>query len=96
MLELLSPALEVGSRLRMTFDARWKMEVDDTDPTISYDGAVMELSADDGGSWTDVGSDAKVGTGTSTAARSSTRAATCSAAARPSCPTTPAGRTPIA
>ena len=62
MLELVSPALDVGSRLRMTFDARWKMEVDSTNPTISYDGAVMELSNDDGGSWTDVGSDAKVGT----------------------------------
>ena len=63
MLELVSPPLDVGSRLRMTFDARWNMEVDDTDPTVSYDGAVMELSADDGGTWTDIGENATVGTG---------------------------------
>jgi hypothetical protein len=51
-----SPPLQVSASapFGFTFRARYGMEVDGNDGTF-YDGAVLELSNDDGASWTDLG-----------------------------------------
>ncbi len=62
---LISPALNVGSGdFTITFRHRFDFE---TDPNTgdAYDGAVIEVSSDDGASWSDVGAKATPGyTGT--------------------------------
>lgn len=60
---LISPALNVGAGdLTVTFKHRWDFEADDTE---NYDGAVIEISEDDGMNWVDVGAMASPGyTGT--------------------------------
>jgi large repetitive protein len=51
---LVSPALTVGiaSNFAMTFSHRWDFEADANE---NYDGGVIELSTDNGATWTDIG-----------------------------------------
>ncbi len=51
---LVSPSLDVGSTqdLVVTFKHRWDFEFDAQE---NYDGGVLEISTDDGRTWTDVG-----------------------------------------
>lgn len=58
---LSSPPLEVGpGPLTMTFLHRYELE---RDTTAAYDGAVLELSTDDGATWQDIGGFASPGYG---------------------------------
>lgn len=64
LLHLTSPALQVGpTALTVHAKARWSFEVDSQDPTVSYDGAVVEVSTDNGATWKDVGAQATPGYG---------------------------------
>ena len=56
---LVSPPLQVGSGpLSFTFNHRYAFE---SSGTTYYDGAVLELSADNGQTWTDIGASASPG-----------------------------------
>ena len=62
LLLLISPPLQVGSGHAVAyFRARWSLEVDADDPTVSYDGATIEVSTDNGDTWVDVGRNGTVG-----------------------------------
>jgi Synergist-CTERM protein sorting domain-containing protein len=64
LLYLTSPALQVtGGDFRVSLQARWSLETDASDPNnvVYYDGAVVEVSADNGTTWTDVGASATPG-----------------------------------
>lgn len=54
---LVSPPLQVGAagNFGFSFSHRFDFEVDPRQSTIYYDGGVLELSADNGATWTDVG-----------------------------------------
>jgi hypothetical protein len=55
---VMSPRLVVGSGpFGFTFSNRWSFEFQ-ASPVIAYDGAVLELSTDDGASWVDIGASA--------------------------------------
>ncbi|MGV3624048.1 MAG: myxosortase-dependent M36 family metallopeptidase [Archangium sp.] len=58
-ISMVSPALVVGTGpFSFTFTHRYDFEIDDG---TAYDGAVLELSTDDGATWTDIGAQATPG-----------------------------------
>lgn len=60
---VMSPRLVVGSGpFGFTFSNRWSFEYQ-ASPAVAYDGAVLELSTDDGASWVDIGASATPGYG---------------------------------
>lgn len=65
-LRLESPPLAVGpGAFSFTFSNRWSFEFDPTGAGTAFDGAVLELSTDNGTTWTDIGASATPGyTGT--------------------------------
>jgi hypothetical protein len=54
--QLVSPALQISPTddFTLAYRSRWQFEKDPVDGTL-YDGAVLELSDDDGATWKDVG-----------------------------------------
>ncbi len=58
-LSLVSPPLQVGvGAFSFTYSNRWDFEVTSN---VAYDGAVLELSTDDGATWLDIGAAASPG-----------------------------------
>ena len=65
-LRMQSPPLQVGTGpFSFTFSNRWSFEFDPTGAGTAFDGSVLELSTDNGTTWTDIGASATPGyTGT--------------------------------
>lgn len=59
----MSPPLQVGSTaFSFTYSNRWSFEFQ-ASPAVAFDGAVLELSTNDGMTWTDIGASASPGYG---------------------------------